>query len=69
MTKEDAMDVIKECLARKGIKPTHFSFQSGPSRVVFLAKDKVGMKKCELPLKRSWRKSMIEDWIDRNVQQ
>lgn len=67
MTNDAAKKVIEECLAAKGIRVTHWSSQECPSRVVFLAIDKVGMKKCELALKRSWRKEMIVDWIDRNV--
>lgn len=67
MTKDQAMAIVKAKMAEKGISPARWAFATSPSRLVFLSRDKTGDKQCELPLKHSWRKSMIEDWIDRNV--
>lgn len=67
MTKDEAMALVRSKMTEKGIPPSRWGFATGPARVVFLSRGNVGDEQRELPLKRSLRKAMIEDWIDRNV--
>ena len=69
MRSEEAMAFITEQMRERGVSPTRWCIEGGPTRLVFIAKnDKSGLpERREFRLKRSWSKQLIADWIDRNV--